>query len=57
MNKKELDAFEAEVMKALKERESLGEFDANSEPILFLFKSVAIIVRHLNKKPAKKRKK
>lgn len=57
MNKKDLDAFEGEVMAALKEREKLGEYDANSESILFLFKCVAILTKHLNKKPAKKRKK
>ena len=57
MNKKDLAAFEAEVLKALKEREALGQYDANAEPILFLFKAVAILTKHINKKPPKKRKK
>ena len=57
MNKKELNLFEAQILEALKQREKLGPYDVNSEPIMFLFKCVAILTRHLNKKPAKKRKK
>lgn len=57
MNKKELDRFEQQVLEELKRREKLGPYDVNAEPILFLTKCVAILTRHLNKKPAKKKKK
>ena len=61
MNKKDLAAFETQVLEALAEREKLGPYDVNAEPIRYLFRCVAILTKHLNKKPAakniKKRKK
>lgn len=56
MNKKELDTLEQRVLEELKRREKLGPYDVNAEPILFLTKCVAILVQHLNRKPAKNRK-
>ena len=57
MNKKELDRFEQRVLEEVGKRRRLGAYDTNAEIILILSEWIALIVQHLNKKPAKKKKK
>ena len=56
MNKKELERLEQRVLEEVHRRRQLGGYDANAEAILFLTEWVALIVQHLNKKPAKRKK-
>jgi len=46
MNKKELVRLQAETDEALRERQSLGEFDANAKHMILLLRNMRALIEH-----------
>lgn len=56
MNKRELQSLEDTLLAEYKVHKQAGEFDVHAKGIARLFEVMWLVVHHLNKKPAKKKK-
>jgi hypothetical protein len=56
MTPEELQTLEDTLLKEYQQHRNLGGFDAHAPDIVRIFELLYLIAKHLNKKPAKKRK-